>query len=108
MDITADVLDSLWSIHHHLLRDLSKPHHMLQEGEEGGGRGRRRESVVAKYILLMTNQFGLTLMLNYCSPLPSSSTHNALVIVSCHGAETYNHPYFPLPIKVVLEKMCHF
>ena len=43
MDITADVLDSLWSIHHHLLRDLSKPHYMLQEGEERGGRGGRRE-----------------------------------------------------------------
>ena len=41
-DITADILDSLWPVHHHLLRDFSKPHHMLQEegwGEEGVSRG---------------------------------------------------------------------
>ena len=42
-------------------------------------------------------------------PPPSpSSTHNALIVVPCHGADTHNHPHFPLPVKVVLEKMGHF
>ncbi len=87
----ADLLDGFWSIHHHLLCDFRKPHHMLQAGE-----GERREQINGKHEETTKQKSKVK---------HSQLTYNGLVVVLRVGADTDHHSDLALPIKVVLEEM---
>ena len=83
----------LWSVYHHLLSHLCKPHDVL--GRE------TRTHVSHKSEMDSMLHSMISSIVSSLSPL----THNGLVIVLIAGAHTHHHTHSALPVKIVLEQV---